>query len=212
MDDPDGTEGLRTRLRVTRAEAVALGLLVTGVLATVAVAGLLPGPRPGTPSAAAPVAALALPTAAATAPSAAPEVVVHVAGAVGAPGVYRLAAGSRVADALERAGGALPEAQLAALNLARSLADGEQVLVAGPGVPPPAAAPAAGAQRPDGLLDLNRATAADLEDLPGVGPVLAERIVAHRDEIGGFTSVDQLHDVSGIGESTFADLAPLVAV
>jgi competence protein ComEA len=150
--------------------------------------------------------------------------------------VYRLPAGSRIADALAAAGGARADADLAALNLARPLADGEQVLVPAPGDPPAVAAPPAasrgtggaavsggtgggaagaagsGARRPDGLLDLNLAGAADLDELPGVGPVLAQRILDHRAAIGRFTSVDELRDVKGIGEATFADLAPQVTV
>ncbi len=147
------------------------------------------------------------------------EVVIHVAGAVMAPGVYHLPGGSRIADALSAAGGARPGAALDALNLARPLTDGEQLLVPlapPPGTAPPASTPAAGgipsAKRPDGTLDLNRASADDLDELPGIGPILAERIVAHRDEKGGFTSAGQLRDVPGIGEKTFQDLAGLVGV
>lgn len=147
------------------------------------------------------------------------ELVVHVAGEVAAPGLYRLPGGARVADALDEAGGALPDAVLEALNLARPLSDGEQLLVPGPAPPAPqspdGAAPAQtapSAWRPDGLLDLNRATPADLEELPGIGPVLAERVVAHRDEVGGFTAVGDLRDVPGIGEQKFQAVAELVAV
>lgn len=147
------------------------------------------------------------------------ELVVHVAGQVTAPGLYRLPEGARVADALDEAGGPLPDAVLDALNLARPLSDGEQLLVPGPAPSPvhgsDGAAPAqaaASAWRPDGLLDLNRATAADLEELPGIGPVLAERIVAHRDEVGRFTAVGDLRDVPGIGERKFQAIAELVAV
>lgn len=164
------------------------------------------------------------------APSTAPpgEVVVHVAGLVARPGVYRLPAGGRVADAVAVAGGALPEATPEGLNLARAVVDGEQVLVPGPGVPtvapPPApgapsgsagghGAPApGGAVRPDGTLDLNLATADDLDELPGVGEVLAQRILDHRAQIGRFSDVGELRDVSGIGEKTFQELAPLVVV
>lgn len=142
--------------------------------------------------------------------------VVHVAGAVHSPGVVQLRAGDRVADALQAAGGATDDASLASLNLARPLVDGEQVLVptvaeaatAGPGEP----AAAAGAQLPDGRLDLNSATAAELEELPGVGPVLAGRIVAHREEHGPFADAAELREVSGIGEATWASLRDLVGV
>jgi len=144
------------------------------------------------------------------------ELVVHVAGRVGVPGVYRLPAGSRVAEAVERAGGVLGDADVDALNLARALVDGEQVRVPAVGeqLAPTAAAGSGSAapQRPDGTLDLNLAVLDDLDELPGVGPVLAQRILDHRAEIGRFTTVEELRDVKGIGEATFADLAPEVSV
>jgi len=220
----DEREPLLHRLGATRAEAVAVAVLVAGVLAclglvwTVAARRAVDAPAGAALGVVATAPAVAGPSATAT-PSAAPapDLVVHVAGAVARPGVYRVAAGARIADTVQAAGGALPEAQLQGLNLARSVADGEQVLVPGPGVPPPAPAPApapapsAGGQ-PAGLVDLNRATAADLDALPGVGPVLAARILEHRDRVGGFTRVDELADVKGIGDATFAELAPLVTV
>jgi len=144
--------------------------------------------------------------------------VVHVAGAVVSPGVIELRTGDRVADALEAAGGPLPDASLASLNLARPLVDGEQVLVPTTGQDAPdGAASGAGSEvpsatLPDGRLDLNSATAADLEELPGVGPVLAGRIVAHRDQHGPFAETSQLRDVSGIGEAKWAALRDLVGV
>ena len=151
-------------------------------------------------------------------------VVVHVAGLVTNPGVQTLPAGARVADAVEAAGGALPDAWLDAVNLARPLSDGEQLLVPprpGPGepqVPPaPAAGPgspgdAGGGVGPAETLDLNRASAQELEALPGIGPVMAARIVEHREANGPFTAVGQLRQVRGIGEKTFQELAPLVSV
>jgi competence protein ComEA len=146
------------------------------------------------------------------------ELVVHVAGAVAAPGLLRLPAGARVADALESAGGPLPEAWLDAVNLARPLSDGEQLVVpvrgevtGAEGAPPPVPA-APGGILPDGTVDLNRATPAELETLPGVGPVTAGRIVEHREANGPFTAVGQLRDVHGIGEKTFQALAELVGV
>ena len=145
--------------------------------------------------------------------SAAPgsEVVVAVAGAVRTPGLVRLPAGSRVDDAIRAAGGLLPGSSHGLLNLARRLVDGEQVLV---GVdPPPGAAAGAGASSAgNGLLDLNAATAGDLDALPGIGPVLAQRIVDWRTENGRFASVDQLREVTGIGESKYADLEDKVTV
>ena len=147
---------------------------------------------------------------AAAGPGPGADVVVHVAGKVRRPGVVRLPAGSRVIDAVEAAGGALPKARLASVNLARVLTDGEQVLVGLPASQPASgsagsatsSAPQAGA-----TVDLNRASAAELETLPGVGPVLAGRIVAYRDENGPFISIDQLIEVPGIGPAVLSGLA-----
>ncbi|GCE77735.1 hypothetical protein CBZ_27910 [Cellulomonas biazotea] len=141
-------------------------------------------------------------------------VVVHVAGAVASPGVVRLAAGSRVLDALTAAGGAAPDADLTLLNLARVLVDGEQVLVSRPGEVPAAAAVPAGipdAAAPGTPVDLNTADAAALDALPGIGPVLAQRIVEHRAE-RPFGSVDELADVRGIGPTALERLRDLVRV
>jgi competence protein ComEA len=136
-------------------------------------------------------------------------VVVHVVGAVGAPGVVHLDAGARVADALTAAGGSTPDADLGALNLARVVGDGEQLRVPLIGEAP--AAQASAAAPDDALVDLNRADEAALQELPGVGPVLAGRIVEHRAR-SPFTSVDDLDDVSGIGPALMADLRPRVRV
>jgi competence protein ComEA len=130
--------------------------------------------------------------------------VVDVAGRVRHPGLVRLPVGARVDDALRAAGGALPGVRTDALNLARKLADGEQVLV---GVATGAAGTAS-----SGLLNLNTASASDIEQLPGIGPVLAQRIVDWRTEHNRFASVDQLREVSGIGESKFASLRAKVTV
>jgi competence protein ComEA len=138
------------------------------------------------------------------------EVVVAVAGTVVRPGLVRLPAGSRVDDAVRAAGGLVAGADPGLLNLARRLVDGEQVLV---GVdPPPGAAPVPGQSPVGGPVDLNTATVADLDALPGIGPVLAQRIVDWRTEHGRFASVEQLREVTGIGESKYADLAAEVAV
>ncbi len=143
-------------------------------------------------------------------------VVVSVVGPVARPGLVTLPAGARVADAVEAAGGLLPEADPASVNLAAPLTDGEQIAVALPGAAPApggAGAEAAGAAvGASSQLDLNTATAADLDGLPGIGPVLAQRIVDHRSRHGPFTAVDQLDDVPGIGPATAAELAGLVAV
>ncbi|MBB4930299.1 competence protein ComEA [Lipingzhangella halophila] len=144
------------------------------------------------------------------------EVLVHVDGEVGDPGVFTLPAGSRVADAVEAAGGVDSGTDTDSLNLARPLVDGEQVLV---GVTPPPGSAASGApapgnapEQPEPLVDLNTASPEQLEELPGIGPVLAERIIEHRTSNGGFTSVEQLNDVSGIGEVRYAELSELVQV
>lgn len=145
----------------------------------------------------------------ATTPASA-ELTVDVAGKVRRPGIAVLAAGSRVVDALEAAGGARRGVDLTALNLARPLVDGEQILV---GTTAPAGVPATvgdpgttGAGGP--LVNLNTADAATLETLPGVGPVTAGAIIAWRDQHGGFTAVEELLEVDGIGDATLAQIAP----
>ena len=151
----------------------------------------------------------------AAAPTPSPSrLVVDVAGKVRHPGIVTLPAGSRVVDALQAAGGVRRHLDLSALNLARRLVDGEQVLV---GVPPPAgvAAPAAsapGAAATTRMVNLNTATEPDLESLPGVGPVTADAILKWRSAHGPFTAVDQLLDVSGIGDATLAEIAPFVTL
>jgi competence protein ComEA len=138
-------------------------------------------------------------------PSPSGGVTVYVTGKVRRPGVLTLPSGSRVTDAIQAAGGVRPGAKAGLLNLARRLVDGEQIVVGAPGGVPPAAAggdPASGA-----VIDLNTATAGQLDQgLPGVGEVLARRIIEFRDAHGGFQSVDQLREVSGIGERKFAEI------
>jgi competence protein ComEA len=136
--------------------------------------------------------------------AAAPKLVVHVAGAVRQPGLYRLAEGKRVADAVARAGGATAPADTAAINLAAPLADGMQVVV--PSRVAGAAGPAAA-----GRVSLNSASAADLDALPGIGPVTAQKIVDHRLAHGGFRSVDDLDAIPGIGPARIEQLRELVS-
>jgi competence protein ComEA len=149
--------------------------------------------------------------------AAAPPVVVHVAGHVARPGVVELPPGSRVGDALAAAGGASDGADLAAVNLARPVADGEQVYVPAPGeaIPPQAtgrgASPGAG-DIAVGPVDLNTATLAELDALPGIGPVLAGRILEWRAAHGGFTLVDELGEVPGIGPTLLGRLRDLVTL
>lgn len=147
------------------------------------------------------------------------DVTVHVAGAVRRPGIVRLPPGSRVADAVEMVGGPAPKAALASVNLARLLVDGEQVVVLTTGQVPPgpvaatAATPGTAGGAPGGeLVDLNTATLEQLDDLPGVGPVLAQRIADWRTRNGRFSAVAELREVTGIGEAKFADLQPRVRV
>jgi competence protein ComEA len=144
-------------------------------------------------------------------------VTVDVAGKVRRPGIAVLDAGSRVVDALAAAGGARAGVNLMGLNLARVLVDGEQVVVGEPppvgaaaAATPPAGQPASGG--PASLVNLNTATEAELDTLPQVGPVTAGSILAWRDEHGGFTSVDELLEVDGIGEVTLGRIAPFVTV
>ena len=144
-------------------------------------------------------------------PAATGRVAVHVAGRVRRPGLVRLPAGSRVLDAVRAAGGTTPGADLDAVNLARKLVDGEQVRIPARGqaaAPPPAGVPGAQAAGP---LDLNTATAEQLDTLPGVGEVTAGRIVAYR-TAHPFTSVDELLEVPGIGQRRFEQLKDLVTV
>jgi competence protein ComEA len=157
----------------------------------------------------------------ASTPSGGAEVVVAVGGKVRKPGLVRLPTGSRVADALQAAGGAAPGVDVALLNLARKVVDGELILV---GVtPPPGTATAGGTTgtpgggtpggaAPGGLVNLNTATLADLDTLPGVGPVLAQRILAARDAQGGFKAVSDLRKVDGIGDARYEQLKDLVTV
>jgi len=132
------------------------------------------------------------------------DVVVDVTGAVGRPGVYRLPAGSRVTDAVERAGGAAPKAELEAVNLAARLADGQQVVVPERG-PSGAAALTPGAVE-EGPISLGTATVEQLDTIDGIGPVTAEGIVEFREQRGGLSSVDQLDQISGIGPATMEAL------
>ncbi|MFW3170213.1 helix-hairpin-helix domain-containing protein [Geodermatophilus sp. CPCC 206100] len=151
------------------------------------------------------------PAAASVAADASATVVVSVVGLVARPGLVTLPEGARVADAVAASGGLLPEADPATVNLAAVVADGQQIAVGVPGAPAATGA-AAGPGGGPGPVDLNAATAADLDALPGIGPVLAQRIVDHREQQGPFRSVEQLDDVPGIGPATFAELAELVRV
>ncbi|SHN51834.1 competence protein ComEA [Geodermatophilus obscurus] len=208
-------------VRVAPGRRAVWSLWVVGLLAALLVVGSTWSGRPQVEPAPAEPAPAASP--AAEGPAAAPPVgvatdsaatvVVSVVGSVARPGLVTLPEGARIADAVTAAGGLLPDADLASVNLAAVVSDGQQVAVGVPG-----AAPAGGtvgrtdAPSGTGPVDLNAATAADLDALPGIGPVLAQRIVEHRERNGPFRSVEQLDDVPGIGPATYAELAELVTV
>ena len=135
------------------------------------------------------------------------DVVVHVAGAVPKPGVYRLPAGSRVADAVDRAGGPSGRADPDAINLAARLADGQQVVVPERVTASAAAAGTASDPAAEGPISLGSADAADLETIDGIGPVTAADIIEYRDEHGGVSSIEQLDEVPGIGPATIEALS-----
>lgn len=140
-------------------------------------------------------------------------VFIHVAGWVQNPGVYELQVGERVIDAIDRAGGPRRGADLNALNLAALLVDAQQVLVPRKAVGPSGPAGSLTSPGSEGQkINLNLATAADLETLPGIGEVLAQRIIEHRESNGPFTSVDELVEVSGIGEARLEDIRDRVTV
>jgi competence protein ComEA len=213
--------GVRSRALVGLAAVLALAVVVFGVRVAWARAESRPtvvAPGAGERSSALqrgsdPAPGL-VPTGATTAVRPGGQVVVHVVGRVRHPGLVTLAAGSRVADAITASGGALPGADLSAVNLARLLVDGEQIHVPKPGeavpqAPGGAAGPSGSA---GGLVNLNTADLATLDTLPGVGPVLAQRILDWRAEHGRFSRVDELGEVSGIGDKLLAQLTPKVTV
>jgi competence protein ComEA len=146
-----------------------------------------------------------------------PPILVHVLGAVAAPGLVELAPGARVVDAVAAAGGFTAEADPAGVNLARPVVDGEQLVVLAIGQTPPPGTVAGGAASGqatagDGLVHLNTADVAALDTLPRIGPALAQRIIDWREANGPFTSVDQLLEVAGIGDAVFSGLADKVAL
>jgi competence protein ComEA len=155
---------------------------------------------------------VSFPLARAAPPAPPPMLVVDVAGAVRQPGLYRLAKGSRIADAVAKAGGATAKASVDGVNLAAPLADGEQVVVPSrvPGGTAAAGTPGASAEATSGPVSLSTATAEQLDALPGIGPVTAQKIVDYRTAHGAFQSVDELDAISGIGPAKLDQLRGLV--
>ncbi|MET0952181.1 MAG: ComEA family DNA-binding protein [Aeromicrobium sp.] len=210
-EDEPAPVGRRVEVRHVRAVAT------IGVAASVLLVWWLLSGRPRESDPVAPLALSGTPSPGSAAASAKPagELIIDVIGKVRRPGIVTVPQGSRVYEAIEAAGGLRGRVDTTALNLARELADGEQVLVgiepvAAPGAPaaaPGGAAPTAGAK-----INLNTATLEQLDTLPGVGPVTAQAILAWREDDGPFTSVDDLLDVKGIGDATLAELRDLVVV
>lgn len=185
--------------------------VVGGLVAALVFGGLGMWARGAPPKIAPPAIATPSPSTSFTSPS--EVLVVHVAGAVRHPGIVEVPPGGRVADAIELAGGALPRADLDLLNLAELVVDASQILVPfkGSDVAQTAAAPSAGSTS-GAIVNLNTADQMLLETVPGLGPVKAGAILAYRDEIGGFTSIDQLLEVTGIGPATLESIRPFVSL
>jgi len=189
---------------ISRGRALAYGALAL-VLLTLGGKALLGGPD----RAGAPAAGLRSEAVLDAEPAQAPELVVHVVGAVRRPGLYRLPDGSRVDDAIAKAGGPTAKALLAGVNLASPLADGQQVVVPRRG-PPGTAAVVPGTPGSGAKVSLASATIEQLDELPGIGPVTAQKIVDWRTTHGPFRSVDDLDDVPGIGPARIEQLRELV--
>ena len=225
---------LQGRVRIGAAHLAALAVLVAAVMAALAWNAVRAGDpgdlvparsvTDGPPALVTPAVPAGLPSQPGSVPpgtaspsgSPSAEVVVDVAGKVRRPGIVRLPVGSRVVDAVEAAGGPRRGVDLSSLNLARVLVDGEQVVV---GVPAPGGVAASAASSPGtvggppgALVNINTAGQTELETLPGIGPVTAEAILQWRTDNGAFSAVDELMEVSGIGEATLADMAPFVTV
>ncbi|MEU7897527.1 ComEA family DNA-binding protein [Nonomuraea sp. NPDC049152] len=187
-------------------------LLVLGLVAAI-VGGIYAwrsSPTPEPLAAPPPINGSAAPPAVVTTPTVMSSVMVHVAGKVRKPGVYTLPSGSRVTDAVQAAGGVRTGTPTGSVNLARRLIDGEQIVVGAPGAP--GAGGTVAAAPVSDVLDLNAATPDQLEQLPGVGEVLAARIAEFRTTHGGFRSIDQLREVTGIGDRKYAELKDKVRV
>lgn len=236
LDDwrPRSPNSWRDRLEVTLDQRPELGgrrplLMVLALVVAVVIAVWLFRPVPPPVESVIPLATTGGPAsttpsanAASTSSAPNPDLVVQAAGAVTSPGVYRLSAGARVDDLLRAAGGVADGADLDRVNLAAPVADGERVWVPKLGEEPPAvvsgkgaaAPPATGGSAEDevAIVNINTASATELETLPGVGPATADAILTYRDAQGGFSSVDELLEVRGIGEAKLEAVRPLVVV
>lgn len=235
LPETGNSAGWLAAVRADPGKAGAMALAAVGVLAVLVTVFTLIRDKPP-PVASAKLPPVEMVSSASPSPSAPairPDepVVVSVVGLVHKPGLVTLSPGARIADALTAAGGALDGADLMGLNMARRVADGEQIIVGiatpkgspaamgssvktepSTGTPPGAPATSGSAPAPGGLVDLNSATVEQLDTLPGVGPVTAAAIVAWRDAHGRFSSVDQLGDVDGIGPARLDKLRALVHV
>lgn len=216
---PEGWRGARVDPGRPGATALALVAAVAAVLAAAGVWSDRPRVEPVSGLPAVTVSATGAPTGGTEpgttdSPGPAAPLVVSVSGKVRRPGLVEVPDGARVADVLEAAGGVLPGTDLAGLNLARRVADGEQVPVGIPAAADEATQPdgSASGGAPSGKISLNTATAEQLDTLPGIGPVTVERILEWRRRNGRFARVEQLREVEGIGERRFGQLRELVTV
>jgi competence protein ComEA len=217
-DVPSWRRRLLDLLEFRPRETIALGVLCVAIVAGAAFAYARSLPKPAPDSVASPI-----PTAHATGsldPATSSGVFVHVTGAVNKPGVYQLPAGARVIDCVTAAGGARPDADLSSINLARPLTDGERVYIPRRGeVPPAGVAPpdpsgggGGGSGNASAKVNINTASASELEQLPGIGEVIAQRIVDYRTQHGPFKTVRDLLKVEGIGEKKFESIQDHVTV
>ena len=204
----DRVRSLGTSSRVALAAAVSVGVLVVAIV-LLRPAGANPAPEETLPRASAPETAASAPGA--SAPAA--MVVVQAAGAVVRPGLYKLTTGARADDLIRAAGGLAPDADPDRMNLAALLADGQKIYVprVGEEVPVDSSGGGASPSAPQ-LVDLNTASIADLDTLPGIGPATAQAIIDYRAQHGRFRSVDELLNVKGIGQAKLDEVRPLVRV